>query len=58
MLIQLFSGIAYIHSELLVHRDIKPENILIEQGPDDENTTLKIADFGWNLHFVAEDYFE
>ena len=46
MLIQLFSGIAYIHSELLVHRDIKPENILIEKGPDDENTTLKIADFG------------
>ena len=37
---QLFHGISYLHSNLVVHRDIKPQNILITKDLD-----LKIIDF-------------
>lgn len=49
VLLQLASGLAYIHSKDLVHRDLKPQNVLIWVG-DDENeeqqVLLKWADFG------------
>jgi serine/threonine protein kinase len=40
-LIQMASGLSYIHSQCLVHRDIKPANVLISQS-----FVLKISDFG------------
>lgn len=40
-MIQMASGLQYIHSRHLVHRDIKPENVLISPS-----FVLKISDFG------------
>ncbi|PIC51353.1 hypothetical protein B9Z55_001896 [Caenorhabditis nigoni] len=39
---QLFEGIRYLQSHMIVHRDIKPVNLLI----DVDKGILKIADFG------------
>jgi serine/threonine protein kinase len=39
---QIFSGLAYIHSNHIVHRDIKPANLLINVATG----VLKICDFG------------
>jgi serine/threonine protein kinase len=53
MLIQLSSAMGYIHSRRLVHRDINPAIILIRQeGPEENQTTLKIADFGMNYMYI------
>jgi serine/threonine protein kinase len=41
---QLLQGIRYCHSKGVCHRDLKPENLLLSD--DDEEPTLKIADFG------------
>lgn len=40
-IVQLASGIDYLHHNGIIHRDLKPENVLVGDGP-----TLKIADFG------------
>ncbi|KZR97094.1 Uncharacterized protein APZ42_008228 [Daphnia magna] len=42
-MIQMASGLHYIHSKLFVHRDIKPGNVLISQ-----TFVLKISDFGFS----------
>jgi glycogen synthase kinase 3 beta len=39
---ELFSGLAYLHSQGICHRDIRPQNILV----DPETGELKICDFG------------
>ena len=53
MLIQLSSAMGYIHSRRLVHRDINPAIIHIRQeGPEENQTTLKIADFGMNYMYI------
>ena len=39
---EMFSGLAYLHSQGITHRDIKPENVLV----DTETGELKICDFG------------
>ncbi|XP_065826963.1 uncharacterized protein [Oscarella lobularis] len=41
ILLQLFSGVMFLHGENLVHRDIKPENILLTTDKE-----VRIADLG------------
>src|ERR1700722_16600037 len=45
---QLFKGIEYCHSRLVLHRDLKPQNLLINKKGE-----LKIADFGLARAFGA-----
>ncbi|CAK5281160.1 unnamed protein product, partial [Mycena citricolor] len=40
---QLFTGLAYMHSQHVIHRDIKPDNILLTS---DTPPVVKITDFG------------
>jgi calcium-dependent protein kinase len=46
---ELLEAINYCHSHGVCHRDIKPENILFSSK--DENSTLKICDFGLSKVF-------
>lgn len=58
---ELASGIYFIHQCGVAHRDLKPENLLIHtkpspkgpssRSPDEEERTLKIADFGLSATF-------
>ena len=48
---QIFSGLAYLHSNNIVHRDLKLENIVISEIENDKKTNnryfwVKIIDFG------------
>ena len=48
---QIFSGLAYLHSNNIVHRDLKLENIVITEIENDKKTNdryfwVKIIDFG------------
>ena len=40
LLLELASGMAYVHSQGVIHRDLKPENVLL-----DSQASVKIADF-------------
>jgi hypothetical protein len=42
----LLEAVAYLHANGLVHRDIKPENILLESQVDDDDSPIKLVDFG------------
>ncbi len=46
MILQLATGLAYIHSQKLVHRDLKPENALIWVAAANYPVIMKWADFG------------
>lgn len=48
---ELASGIYFIHQCGVAHRDLKPENLLIHTRSDEEEKTLKIADFGLSATF-------
>ncbi|KKA27370.1 hypothetical protein TD95_004929 [Thielaviopsis punctulata] len=41
LMLQLFTGLDYLHSSWIIHRDLKPANILLTN-----RGVLKIADFG------------
>lgn len=45
VLLQLATGLEFIHKNGIVHRNIKPENVLILVG-DDGQVLMKWADFG------------
>ena len=49
----LASALAYCHSNKIVHRDLKPENILLVDK--DDNSSVKIADFGYAREFETEN---
>ena len=44
----LLEVLHYLHEKGIVHRDIKPENVLMVYK--DENTTIKVTDFGLAKH--------
>lgn len=41
---QVFSAVAYCHSNNVCHRDLKPENFLLKKQND--VTSIKLIDFG------------
>lgn len=48
-MIQILSGLVYLHSKNIVHRDLKPENIFV-----DLQLQLKIGDFGFARTLLRE----
>eukprot|EP00548_Thalassiothrix_antarctica_P004723 CAMPEP_0194146794 /NCGR_PEP_ID=MMETSP0152-20130528/21738_1 /TAXON_ID=1049557 /ORGANISM="Thalassiothrix antarctica, Strain L6-D1" /LENGTH=892 /DNA_ID=CAMNT_0038847403 /DNA_START=110 /DNA_END=2785 /DNA_ORIENTATION=- len=48
---ELASGIHYCHTNGIAHRDLKPENLLVHNGANELDRTLKIADFGLSATF-------
>ncbi|XP_046638719.1 serine/threonine-protein kinase/endoribonuclease IRE1-like [Daphnia pulicaria] len=46
VLLQLATGLEYIHKEKVIHLDITPKNIVIWVNPEHENVLLKWTDFG------------
>jgi len=52
-LVKIFiSTLDFLHSNGIVHRDLKPENLLLASKDDDTN--IKIADFGFAKHISAK----
>jgi serine/threonine protein kinase len=47
VMLQLLTGLEYIHSQNIIHRDLKPDNLLFS-----EEGVLKIADFGSSRIYV------
>jgi calcium-dependent protein kinase len=45
---QMFSVVAYLHSQGIVHRDLKPENFLYSTAGGNH---LKLTDFGFSRHW-------
>jgi serine/threonine-protein kinase/endoribonuclease IRE1 len=49
VLLQMATGLQYIHSQNLIHRDVKPGNILIS---GDRPSVLKWSDFGLSKYII------
>ena len=49
IIFQIFSGLNYLHKNMIMHRDLKPENILINK-----NGNVKITDFGLSTYILAD----
>ena len=47
IMMQICSGLAYLHALNIMHRDIKPENIMI----DPATLSIKLIDFGFAKKF-------
>lgn len=54
VVLQIYSGLSYIHAKGFVHQDLKPQNIVIKRGGD--FPTAAITDFGLSLK--ATDTYE
>ena len=60
IILQLATGLEYIHGQNLVHRDIKPANALIWVGPREEKTAgtkvlIKWSDFGLSKRITGQN---
>ena len=47
---EIVLGLEYIHSLDIIYRDLKPSNVLI-----DENSHIRLADFGFAKNFIEEN---
>ncbi|KAJ3337231.1 hypothetical protein HDU93_001421 [Gonapodya sp. JEL0774] len=48
---QMVSALSYCHHNNIIHRDLKPENLLLSEGDGENQTTVKIVDFGFSNVF-------
>jgi len=51
IVVQIVTGVQYLHNTGIAHRDLKPENLLC--GGDENEMVIKIADFGLSQIFTG-----
>ena len=51
MVVEVASGVAYLHSNGVMHRDVKTANVLL-----DDSRHAKVTDFGISTRFGRQDY--
>jgi len=56
IVVQIVSGVQYLHTTGIAHRDLKPENLLCVG--DDRDMLIKIADFGLSKIFIGGQVME
>jgi len=49
---QILRGVLYLHSCSIVHRDVKPENLLLSSDASEQDSAVKIIDFGFYRMFT------
>ena len=54
VVVQLLSGLLFLHDHEIVHRDIKPENILIIGDPAQHSPRVIIIDFGKARRLIGD----
>lgn len=52
-MLQIISGLEYLHQNEIVHRDLKPENILVTE--EDGKLKMKICDFGLSVKLLTSE---